>query len=96
MPAVLLELGFISHEIEKNKLVSDLYQDTIANAIYGGILAYFGMSNNTNTNQLKQDLEFLKSRGIINTPEYWENIALEIKYLPELINKITNRMRKYI
>lgn len=96
MPAVLLELGFISNENEKNKLVSDLYQETITNAIYEGILAYFGMSDNSNTNQLKQDLEFLKSKGIINTPEYWLETAPKVKYLPELISKVTNRIKESI
>lgn len=93
MPAVLLELGFISNENEKNKLVSDLYQDTITNAIYEGILAYFGMSDNSNTNQLKQDLEFLKSRGVINTPEYWLETAPKVKYLPELLNRMANSIK---
>lgn len=93
MPAVLLELGFISHENEKNKLVSDLYQERITNAIYEGILAYTGMSDNTSTNQLRQDLEFLKSRGIINTPEYWLETAPKVKYLPELLNRMANSIK---
>lgn len=93
MPAVLLELGFISHEIEKNKLSDDLYQDIVANAIYYGILAYFCISNIDDINQLKQDLEFLKSRGIINTPEYWLETAPKVKYLPELLNRMANSIK---
>ena len=90
MPAVLLETGFISHEIEKNKLSDDLYQSIISNAIRGVILAYFGISNSDDINQLKKDLDFLKSRGIINTPEYWLETAPKVKYLPELLNRIAN------
>lgn len=42
MPAVLLELGYMSNSNELKKLTSDSYQDTLANSIFKGINAYFG------------------------------------------------------
>jgi N-acetylmuramoyl-L-alanine amidase len=40
MPAVLLELGFISHESDSAQLVSRSYQERIAAAIAEVIVAY--------------------------------------------------------
>jgi len=37
MPAVLIELGFLSNRKEEKKLVTASYQETLANAIYEGI-----------------------------------------------------------
>lgn len=41
MPATLLELGYINNPSEREKLVSDSYQNTEAKAIADGIDAYF-------------------------------------------------------
>lgn len=40
MPAVLLELGFVSHEADAAKLVTRPYQERIAEAIAEGVQAY--------------------------------------------------------
>ncbi len=42
MPAVLLELGFVSHEADAAKLVTRSYQERIAEAIAEGIAAFRG------------------------------------------------------
>lgn len=41
IPAVLLELGYMSNQTELNKLTSNSYQDTLAKAIADGIDSYF-------------------------------------------------------
>lgn len=41
MPSVLLELGYMSNWAEFNKLLSESYQDTLAQAIVNGINQYF-------------------------------------------------------
>lgn len=44
IPSVIVECGFLSNHIEREKLLSDEYQEKIAWAIYMGILDYFGES----------------------------------------------------
>ena len=41
-PATLLEMGFISNDSECEKLMSDSYQNTLANAVADGVDRYFG------------------------------------------------------
>ena len=41
MPATLLEIGFINNPSERQKLVTDSYQNTLATAIADGIDEYF-------------------------------------------------------
>lgn len=43
MPATLLELGFINNPTERQKLITDSYQNTLATAIADGIVEYFRM-----------------------------------------------------
>ena len=42
VPAVIVECGFLSNSVEKEKLLSQEYQEKIAWAIYMGILDYYG------------------------------------------------------
>lgn len=41
VPVILIECGFLSNPQEESKLVSDLYQEKTAWAIYTGIMRYF-------------------------------------------------------
>ncbi len=41
MPAVLVELGFVTNEEDRNKLTSDKYVDIFAQSIYNGIVEYY-------------------------------------------------------
>lgn len=43
MPAVLLELGFVSNYNEAHRLNTDSYQRTLANSVIAGINNYFGL-----------------------------------------------------
>ena len=53
MASCLVETGFLSSTKERQKLVTDTYQDKIVEGIYNGIKAYFeeieSPNNNTNT-----------------------------------------------
>jgi len=40
MPAVLVEVGFLSNNRERDRLVSSKYQESITDGIYGGIRTY--------------------------------------------------------
>lgn len=42
MPAVVVELGFLSNPAEERLLADPAYQERLAHALYEGILAYFG------------------------------------------------------
>lgn len=41
VPAILIEMGFITNKIEADKLNSDVYRNEIVDGIYGGIINYF-------------------------------------------------------
>lgn len=41
MPAVLVELGFISNEGDRNKMLNDAYVEIYAQSIYNGIVEYY-------------------------------------------------------
>ncbi|MBP2631577.1 MAG: cell wall hydrolase/autolysin [Firmicutes bacterium] len=41
VPAILVEMGFITNKIEADKLNSDVYRDELVNGIYDGIINYF-------------------------------------------------------
>jgi N-acetylmuramoyl-L-alanine amidase len=40
MPAVLIEIGFVTHPQEERKLRESRYRDEIARAIFAGIVEY--------------------------------------------------------
>ena len=44
VPAVLIETGFMSNDVELNKLLTEEYQMSIATAIYNGIVAATGIA----------------------------------------------------
>ncbi|MEG0386134.1 MAG: N-acetylmuramoyl-L-alanine amidase [Solibacillus sp.] len=42
MPAVLVELGFVSNAEDRAKLLSDEHIEAYAQSIYNGIVEYYG------------------------------------------------------
>ena len=38
---IIIECGFLSNENERNKLLTDEYQDSLADSIYEGIYQYY-------------------------------------------------------
>ncbi len=49
MPAALIEVGFLTNEVERARLVDSDYQGTIAEAIYDGIVAYLEYADSSFT-----------------------------------------------
>ena len=57
--------------------------------------AGFGqMYYNRFADPLLSDLEVLKILGIVNTPEYWQNTAPYVKYLPNFIHNMAEYVKK--
>lgn len=97
MPAVLIEVGFLSNAREKSFLVLNAYQNKIALAIANGILKYFGMEDKTvsESKEIKtvdEALKILKNRGVINSPDYWLKAVDVVKYLNELIINVARKI----
>ena len=42
---------------------------------------------------LADAIEVLWDKGITNSPEYWEKTAPKVKYLPELLVKIAEKLK---
>lgn len=77
MPAVLVEVAFISNPDEEKLLKDNSFLEMAGTSIGKGILAHLGL---TEPWQEKQGLEHLKNltaKGIIDSPEYWKNKLLE-------------------
>lgn len=94
MPAVLVETGFISNDKEKNLLSMDVYQNKIAQAIANGIFKYLGwaVKDMDEIKDIDAALKVLQSKGIINSPEYWHNAAIIVKYLDSLLINMANKL----
>jgi hypothetical protein len=45
------------------------------------------------SNPLERDLKTLVSNGVINSPEYWLKTAPKVKYLPELIHNMAEKLK---
>jgi len=41
MPAILVEMGFVSNNAEAAKLQSDAYRNKVAQGVFNGIVKYF-------------------------------------------------------
>lgn len=59
MASCLVETGFLSSTMERQKLVSDLYQDKIVQGIFNGIKSYFD-----EIDSLKKDSTILPSNNV--------------------------------
>lgn len=44
--------------------------------------------------QLENDLTVMQKAEIINTPTYWAETAIKVQYLPELIHKMANYVKR--
>lgn len=54
--------------------------------------------NPTTGNSLDDDLTVLVEKGVINSPQYWHNIAPTVQYLPDLIHNVAEKLKedKYV
>jgi len=103
MPAVLVEVGFVSNEKEKDLLIKSEYQDKIAQAIAKGILNYLGLKlvqtkndkeveSMTEIKDVKAAIKKLQDKGVISSPDYWINAVNVVKYLDTLIINMANKI----
>lgn len=92
MPAVLIECGFLSNGKDKSLLITDAYQNKIADAIANGISKYYGMEVSNVVNSLEDALKVLEDKGIINSPDYWLKAVDVVKYLEEFIINVAKNI----
>ncbi|MBR6301185.1 N-acetylmuramoyl-L-alanine amidase [bacterium] len=94
MPAVLIEVGFISNFSEGTLLLFNSCQKGIAQAITNGICKYFkkevkGMAKVEN---VQDALKILHEKGVINSVDYWVKAVDIVKYLDALIINMANKI----
>lgn len=90
----LLETCFIDDKDDMDLYVAK--KNDVVKAVADGIIKGFGLKKKAvvgTMNALVEDLEVLAMNGVINSPAYWQNNALTIKYLPELIHNMANKLR---
>ena len=103
MSAVLVEVGFISNEKEKDLLIKSEYQDKIAQAIAKGMLNDLGLKlvqtkndkeveSMTEIKDVKEAIKKLQDKGVISSPDYWINAVNVVKYLDTLIINMANKL----
>ncbi|MEA4816699.1 MAG: N-acetylmuramoyl-L-alanine amidase [Lachnospiraceae bacterium] len=90
MPAVLVEVAFISNPSEKVLLANADFRQNAATAIFEGISSFFkkGVENVTTEEAILK----LKEKGVLQNPEYWINASNCVLYLPELLKNMANTL----
>ena len=84
MPAILIEVGFISNNEECAKLSSLEYQELLADAIYKGILRYLNI-NNIESNNKEDEIDM----GVV------EELKQQINSLKQELDTLKQGMIKY-
>ena len=92
MPAILVELGFLSNPGEERQLNEPAVQGKIAAAIAKGILDYIGVEEVREMN-IDEALAILKDKGIISSPDYWKMAAGCVQYLSNLLIAVANYIK---
>ena len=85
-PGVIIEHGFHTNTKCAKWLSLDSNLELLAKA-EAEVIANYAL-----TTQLS-DIDVLVSAGVITTPEYWEKLLSEVKYLPELFHNMANKLR---
>lgn len=63
MPAVLIEVGFISNPEETKLMMDPVYQNKLAWAIYAGVVKYFSETSSSGTEEVWAPLQEKAERG---------------------------------
>lgn len=85
--SVLCELGFITNKAECDKLITDSYQNTIANAIVGVIAKRFNLVSIDQ--DLKAAINKIVASGVnINAASWIEPSKMKLQYLDGLLKKL--------
>lgn len=93
MPAILVENLFIDSVKDANFLKEEANKQAIARAICNGIVQAFGLKQKTESNLLNTVIDAFVKAGIITSPEYWKQNAVEGKqcdggYVAVLLQRI--------
>lgn len=95
MPAMLLEVGFISNNIELDKLKNKAYQHKISVEIVRALQKYLGVeSTMPDTKDVQQAIKILNDHQVINSPDYWNKAVDIVKHLDTLILNFANHIQK--
>ena len=94
-PAALVEIAFHDQKEDAMWIVANL--EVIGIALARGVLSYFGIQFVYEGNEIKKAIHTLKTKGIINDPDYWlytavkggtvkgEFVAILIKRMAEIL-----------
>jgi N-acetylmuramoyl-L-alanine amidase len=98
-PAVLIEIGFIDNS--QDNVLFDIHKKAIVTGISKAILSHLGIKYIEETECEKDDLtealDLLISKGIINSPDYWQKNARSGKVVKgEYAGLLIERMAEYI
>lgn len=85
MPALLVEVGFISNDAELKKLNTKEYRNNISTGISEAIRKYLRAANEMT---VQKAIELLQAKKIINSPDYWLKAASVVKHLDVLLINI--------
>lgn len=93
MPAILVENLFIDSVKDANFLREENNRQAIAQSICNGIVQAFGLKQKTKDNPLDTVIDAFVKAGIITSPEYWKQNAVEGKqcdggYVAVLLQRI--------
>ena len=99
MPAILIEVCFISNFEEEIRLKVDTFLDRAANAIAGGIFDFleikYGVEEEkTVVDNVQDALNVLVEKGVINSKDYWVKAIDVVKHLDGLIINTANKLIK--
>lgn len=97
MPAVLIELGFISNPQEEQMLINPAFQQKAALAIAQGIANYWGVAlQNTGPNAAYNAAIYkLATKRMISNSDYWlnaANSAVKGEWMAVLLKNITGKI----
>lgn len=99
MPAILVENLFIDSAKDANFLREENNRQAIAQSICNGIVQAFGLKQKTKDNPLDTVIDAFVKAGIITSPEYWKQNAVEGKqcdggYVAVLLQRIYEKYLK--
>lgn len=96
MPAVLVEVAFISNPEEETLLRDDAFLNKIVIGIANGILSFLGIKPLETKQEIKtakEAIQLLVNKGILNSPDYWLKAIDIVKQLDLLFIRIANTIK---
>lgn len=95
MPAVLVELGFISNPTEETLLNSPTWQNKVATEIAMALLQTLGIECKADSKHLN-NVKYLKELGILTDTQLWEDTTkVKPQHMEALIDKFVSYVKKH-